>query len=170
MTASLRIVLVAQLAFFALWGGHLLTSHRGADVIWLATEPVDPRDLLAGHFVALRYPIAVPSAGRLGLHNGDRVFVRLAPSGKTVATTAGDVEVSSAVEWTTSARDVEAGKTWIVGTVDGQRGDTLVFGIERFFVPEDSPLRNVRGGDVVAKVAINASSQPRIVDLVPTVK
>ncbi len=172
----LRIVLAAQLAFFAVWGGYLLTSHRTAEIVWLETEPVDPRDLLSGHFVALRYPIADSNgAGCVELHDdppGTQVFVKLERSGKTVATSEGDIAISEAVECRSEAPDAAPGETWIVGDVAaGQlRRIGIVFGIERFFVPEDSPLRNVRSGDVVAKIAINSESRARIVDLVPTIE
>ena len=42
----------------------------------------------------------------------------------------------------------------------------VTYGIERFYVPENSELRDARSGSVVAKVAINDASEPRLVDLV----
>src|SRR6185436_20888926 len=58
MTRWLYVALAAQVLFFSAWGARLLTSHRDVGIVWLATEPVDPRDLLSGNYVALRYPIA----------------------------------------------------------------------------------------------------------------
>ena len=98
MTTPLRILLAVQLLFFGAWGGQLLTSHRDVDVVWIATEPVDPRDLLSGHYVALRYPMS--SASRIGCDLGSEgfvggtVYVRLEQSGETVPTLQGYVIAS----------------------------------------------------------------------------
>jgi uncharacterized membrane-anchored protein len=167
-------VLVLQLAFFAGWGTLLLTSHRVAATVWLETAPVDPRDLLSGHYVALRYAIAAPDAGDCTALRaesaGGELFIALAPSGRTVATTQGPAALAEAVRCQATPPEpaAGAGATWIVGTLAAQGADglTLQFGIERFYVPEDSPLRQARSGDVVAKIAIDDAFRPRIVDLV----
>jgi uncharacterized membrane-anchored protein len=164
MIRLMRLVLLAQTLFFAAWGAALLRSHRIADVVWLATIPVDPRDLLSGHYVALRYPIeSPPEPGEEDGAGSPTVYVRLAPSEEAVPTREGLVRVWTAVACRRRRPDVAPGERWIVG----QRGDRerVVYGIERFYVPEGSPLRRARSGDVVAKVAI-AAFVPRIVDLV----
>jgi uncharacterized membrane-anchored protein len=170
MTA-LRIVLALQLAFFAAWGARLLTSHRAAETIWLETAPIDPRDLLSGHYVALRYPIAsadAPGCAALRAERAGSIHVRVAASGRMIATAEGMVDVWQAVECRRQAPDAAAGQTWIAGETGSPwgRGEPAVFGIERFFVPEASPLRQARSGQVVAKVAVNEAFRARIVDLV----
>jgi uncharacterized membrane-anchored protein len=161
-----------QLAFFAAWGGYLLTSHRDAHVLWLETVPVDPRDLLSGHFVALRYQIALSdAAGCATLRDAGRattVYVRLEPRGATAATTEGPVVLSTAVACQAERPAPAPGGQWIAGELGAEqaRGE-IVYGIERFYVPETSPLRTVRSGQVVAKVMINDAYRPRLVDLVP---
>jgi uncharacterized membrane-anchored protein len=169
---GLRVVLVLQLAFFAGWGALLLTSHRDAATVWLETAPVDPRDLLSGHYVALRYAIAAPDTGDCAALRaeaaGGQLFVALAPSGRTVATTQGPAALVEAVRCQATPPEPGAGVTWIVGTLAAPGGDgfTLQFGIERFYVPEDSPLRQARSGEVVAKVAIDDAFRPRLVALI----
>ncbi len=167
MTRWLRLALAVQLLFFAGWGAMLLTSHRDVDVVWLATEPVDPRDLLSGNYVALRY--AMSSASEIGCTASDAptpVWVRLAPSGDVVPTVEESADLSKAGECRTTPpepSDGAADGTWIAGTLDGDR---ITYGIERMFVGEDDPLRDARSGTVVAKVAVNDEWEPRLLGLV----
>lgn len=165
MSARLRIALALQLLFFAGWGARLLGSHQGAGFVWLATEPVDPRDLLSGHYVALRYPIASVASSYCDLPEDERggamVWIELAPTGPAFETSAGTVTVSEAVGCATSP---PAAGVWIAGRLDA--GGRIAYGIERMFVSEDDPRREARSGTVVAKVALNESFEPRLVDLV----
>lgn len=169
---ALRWVLLAQIAFFAVWGGSLLTSHRVAQEVWLETGPVDPRDLLAGHYVALTYPL-VRNAEELCETVRPRsspgpVYVRLAPGSEPVLTIEGPVTPSHGVECRADPPRGDAG-TWIAGERRPQPATSRIqFGIERFYVPEASPLRRVPSGQAVAKIAINDAHVPRILDLVPT--
>jgi uncharacterized membrane-anchored protein len=167
VTTWLRLALAAQLAFFAGWGGLLLTSHRDAAVVWLATQPVDPRDLLSGHYVALRYPIdstigpdcTVPPEGE-----SVPVWVQLAENGETIPTGDGYVVVSDGVACQPWPPDPGTGVVWIAGKLESS--GRIVYGIERMFVAEGSPLREATSGSVVAKVALNDRFEPRIVGLV----
>lgn len=165
---TLRWVLALQFVFFAAWGGYLLTSHRITETVWLETEPVDPRDLLSGHYVALRYRLS-ESAHRLCAFepkddSARAVYLRLKP-GSPVMTMEGAVQASQAVECRTDAPP-ESDGTWIAGERPAGPGSRrILFGIERFYVPENSPLRTATSGDVVAKIAINDAHQPRIIDL-----
>lgn len=171
MTSILRWVLVAQVAFFAVWGGYLLRSHQAARTVWLETQPVDPRDLLSGHYVALRYPLA-ETARRLcaEVPAQSPLYLRLQRSGEIVSTLEGPVEVSRATDCRPRP-PAFGGEDWIVGQrTSGPAFGGIRFGIERFFVPEASPLRQVRSGDVIAKIAINDASRPRILDLTPVLR
>lgn len=177
MSWTMRGVLAVQVAFFAIWGRSLLTAYEPGSgppgrvaTVWLATEPVDPRDLLAGNFVALRYAMTDPAkAGCATPLAPGTVYVALATSGKKVATAEGKVELSEAAGCRSDAPPDDDGRTWITARRDQAPGhDRLVYGIERMYVSETSPLRNARSGDVVAKVAVNESFAPRILALVPT--
>jgi uncharacterized membrane-anchored protein len=164
MTRWLRLALAAQFLFFAGWGAVLLTSHRDVAVVWLATEPVDPRDLLSGHYVALRY--AINSAARAGCARHDAaipVWVRLMPTGETIPTVETLAQVSEPAECRSTPPEAGTDDTWIAGTLDGER---ITYGIERMFVGEDDPLRSAASGTVVAKVAVNEGYEPRLIGLV----
>lgn len=169
MTGWLRGVLLAQLAFFGIWGAMLLTSHRVVDVVWLATEPIDPRDLLSGHYVALRFQIAAPAKAGCALPaegTSQRVWVQLSPVGETVATDQGVQAISEPVACRTTPPEDAEDQVWIVGELGPASGTgSIVYGIERFYVPEDSPLRSAQTGSVVGEVAINDEFQPRLVGL-----
>lgn len=169
----MRILLALQLAFFAAWGVKLLTSHDRAQTIWLATNPVDPRDLLSGHYVELRYRIGSVAATGCqqppGAPSPTAVWVRLEQTGETIYTADGPVPISDAVACVTEPPVASAGEHWIAGRLPGHALGDIAYGIERFYVPEDSALRTAQSGSVVAKVAIGDGFAPRIVDLVPTV-
>ncbi|MCK5358303.1 MAG: GDYXXLXY domain-containing protein, partial [Elusimicrobiales bacterium] len=59
---KLKLILIIQLIFFTGWGIYLLTSvDPNASDIYLETEPVDPRDMISGTYVALSYKISNPT-------------------------------------------------------------------------------------------------------------
>ncbi|MCK5582531.1 MAG: GDYXXLXY domain-containing protein, partial [Elusimicrobiales bacterium] len=61
---KLKLILIIQLIFFTGWGIYLLTSvDPNASDIYLETEPVDPRDMISGTYVALSYKISNPTNG-----------------------------------------------------------------------------------------------------------
>jgi uncharacterized membrane-anchored protein len=169
VTSWLRIALAAQLLFFAGWGARLLTSHRDVGVVWLATEPVDPRDLLSGHYVALRYAIASAATGDCELPSATRggtpVWIMLAPSSEPIETVVGMVVPSEAVTCSLTPPEPGAGDVWIRGELD--QDGRIVYRIERMYVAEEDPRREARSGSVVAKVLVNDAHEPRLVDLVP---
>ena len=168
MTRGLYAALALQLIFFVGWGGRLLTSHRDVAVVWLATEPVDPRDLLSGNYVALRYEIARTFCDRPDGRNEDSaipVWVQLVPNGDQVPTAETMATLSSAVACRTTPPDLDGGAPWILGRLES-RSDRISFGIERMFVGEDNPLRTATSGSVIAKVAINDTFEPRLLGLV----
>jgi hypothetical protein len=167
----LRLALAGQLAFFGVWGAQLSTSHDGAKVVWLATEPVDPRDLLSGHYVALRYRIGSATAAGCEHVPDDAgptpVHVRLEETGELILTVEGPVAIAEGIACQEVLPVPSAGEHWVAGVIDA--GD-LDYGIERFYVPEDSGLRTAVSGSVVAKVAIGDDFAARIVDLVRTIE
>jgi uncharacterized membrane-anchored protein len=167
VSGRLRLALAAQVLFFGVWGATLLRSHAGAPSVWIATEPVDPRDLLSGRYVALRYRMSSADAAGCAPGSGT-VGVRLAGTGATATTAEGPVPLVDAVECVTERPAATDGEPWIAGTVEAERGRARVtYGIERFYVAETSPLRDARSGSVVARIAIGADGTPRIEALVP---
>ncbi len=164
----LRIVLAAQLFIFLAWGGWLLSSkNTAAAEFYLETQPVDPRDLLSGTFVALSYEIANPPARSCqeALKKGDSFYVQLEARGRTVGTGQGDVPVYEAVDCAKTAPEgglwAKASPYWGFGGRASAR-----YGIERFYLNEDNPLKDARSGSVIAKVKIDRSRKLVLLDLV----
>ncbi len=164
---GLRLVLLGHLLFFGLWGTYLLTSHRDAEEIWLETLPVDPRDLLAGHYVDLRFQALTPQnfSDCRTINAPQVVYLRLAPDGPELRTREGPKRMWLARECRKGGTVPPEKGTWVRGTAE-QKGD-FHFGIERFYVSETSFLREARSGEVVAKVSVNQRNEARILELVP---
>ena len=166
MTRWLRIALLAQVAFFAVWGGRLLTSHTDAAVVWLATEPVDPRDLLSGHYVALRYAMGTADGARCPQELRESapraVWVELSLGNDTAVTAEGVTSLWEPVQCL--AEPPPPAGVWVLGTLDAD--GHITYGIERMFVAEGSALRDARSGSVVAKIGVNDAHEPRILALV----
>ena len=166
MTRWLRMALLAQVAFFAVWGGRLLTSHTDAAVVWLATEPVDPRDLLSGHYVALRYAMGSADVARCARELRDSapraVWVELSLGTETAVTAEGVTALWEPVQCV--AEPPPPAGVWVLGTLDPD--GHITYGIERMFVAEGSALREARSGTVVAKIGVNDAHEARILGLV----
>lgn len=163
---KLRLVLAAQLLFFAGWGGWLLFSRNSASPeFYLETTPVDPRDLISGTYVALTYAVSAPNSGSCPSHTKfGPVFVKLEPRGKTVDTAGGPVQVYEATDCSGNPPR-EPG--WAGATLQyGFRGTTAVYGIEKFFLNENDPRKDARSGSVVAKVKIGRDRRLVLLDLV----
>ena len=163
---KLRIALGIQLLFFIVWGGWLLSSKNTASAEFcLETVPVDPRDLLSGTFVALTYTISNPQAGacRGIVANNSVFFVKLEDLGRTAVTPQGPVPVYEATDCSEEAR----GPEWARAALQpGWRGPGARYGIERFFLNEDNPLKDARSGSVIAKVKLDNRNQLVLLDLV----
>lgn len=68
MSAPLRLLLIAAAMTAVLAGlvGHHAWRRASGEEIRLAMEPVDPRDVLLGHYVELRTPLHTLDTRRLG--------------------------------------------------------------------------------------------------------
>ncbi len=155
----LKAALALQCLFFAAWGGRLLASSRSGQEMWLKTVPVDPRDLLSGHYVALSYDINTPSADGcaelLAQPEGAAVFIELKPSTETGHIAGREVEVWEAKACRAGAEGLAG--PWAKGVVrrGSWRAPSIEFGIERFYVTEDSPLRQAHSGQVLAQASLH---------------
>lgn len=163
-----RLLLVVQIIFFLGWGGYLLTSFQDSQEIWLQTDPIDPRDLLSGHFVALRFSnLEHPTAqGCAGKNAADSIWVHLEASEQTMQTAQGVKGIWRVTECAAYPPQGQTG-VWLKGQHQRERGG-YQYGIERFFLSETDPRRDARSGTVVAKVLVNREHQARITDLVAT--
>ncbi len=165
---KLRIILAAQLLFFIAWGGWLLSSKNTASPVFcLETVPVDPRDLISGTFVALKYEISTPQAGSCtAVLNSNREFlVKLEDKGRTANTPEGTLPVYEATDCALNAPAAETG--WVKAALrPGFPRPGARYGIESFFVNENDPRKDARSGSVIAKVKIDRRRQLVLLDLV----
>jgi uncharacterized membrane-anchored protein len=114
----------------------------GSRHVLLRVQPVDPQDLFRGEYVALTYGISRLPSG--GTRSGDRVWVPLQERPNGV--------------WTGSRalHEQPDGGTFIRGRVRG--GRTIEYGIESFFVEDQSAVRYGRAlarGRLYAEVALD---------------
>ncbi|WP_158272097.1 GDYXXLXY domain-containing protein [Marinicauda salina] len=166
-TARLLAIAAAMTAILAgLVGHHAWRREHGAE-IRLAMEPVDPRDILLGHYVAIRTPIHRLDTRDLdgpaeGWRRGEAVFVALrrdeddAWSPVAIARTraaagANDrVVIRGRVERVSEALDfAEVEETRPEGEVATRREPvegsarpalSVRYNLERYFAPEDAAL------------------------------
>jgi uncharacterized membrane-anchored protein len=160
---KLLLLLVAAQVLYVLGvaGAGYATAAFGQHLI-LTTAPINPLDLVSGDFVRLRYTI---SAAPLGLwHDAapprrrQGVFVLLTPGVDSVSTVVGVYA---------KAPKPGAGQAVLRGWVtDVYRGSlALRFNLERYYVPDDSPLRLEKPGQVYplrVRVSIAPWGQARI--------
>ena len=138
------------------------SGHR----VLLSTQPVDPRDLLRGDYLTLRFDVSdvprdkvrgeIPAAA-----GGKKIYVALIPAGKFY-----QIEFASF-----SKIPVTTERVVMSGTVDdrsgwtpNQSGDAAVkkplpvlYGLERYYVAEGTG--NPRG-ELTAEVAVSARGEP----------
>ncbi|WP_310393726.1 GDYXXLXY domain-containing protein [Hymenobacter sp.] len=134
----LRLLVAAQVLYvLGVAGAGYATTALGQHIV-LATAPVDPRDLIYGDFVRLRYAIGEPS---LRLWHGaalprrrQGVFVLLAAGPAGLGTTVG---VYAQAPRPGANQAVLRG--WVTDVY--RRSFALRFNLERYYVPEGSSLR-----------------------------
>lgn len=159
----LRALVAAQVLYvLGVAGAGYATTALGQQVV-LATTPVDPRDLLKGDFVRLRYTIseaplsqwreAAPPRRRQG------VFVLLAPGPDSLATTVGVYPTAPK-----AGPNQAVLRAWVTDVY--RHSLSLRFNLERYYVPEGSGLRHEKAGrqhPLRVHVSIAPWGQARIV-------
>ena len=127
---------------------------RSGTAVRLASVPVDPRDLLRGDYVILRYAVE-DTRGLPGpvVRDGDRVYLRLAPKGA----------LWTAVGYERGVADTGDGTVSVRGRVEGvdDRGPLRVAldDLGRYYVPEG---RGVLEGAPEVVVRVGADGGARI--------
>lgn len=165
---KLRVVLLAQLLVFSAWGGWLLYSRSaGGAEFCLETQPLDPRDLLSGTYVALNYAVSEPKGEGCDFiwRSSSDFYVRLEDRGRTAQTPSGPVPVYEAGACA-DRPGPEYG--WVKASPqrDGWRRAAAAYGIERFYLNESDPRKDARSGEVLAKVKIGPDRRLALLDLV----
>ena len=162
----LRALVAAQVLYvLGVAGAGYATTALGKRVV-LVTTPIDPRDLLYGDFVRLRYAISESPLGRWHGHTVPKrrqsVFVLLA---------AGPDSLSTAVGVYPQAPTPGVGQAVLRGWVTDVYPSSfnLRFNLERYYVPEGSGLRLEKAGrlhPLRVRVSIAPWGQARITDVV----
>jgi uncharacterized membrane-anchored protein len=161
----LAIVLAQVLWVVATATTKEIAFERGERVL-LATKPVDPRDMLRGDYLTLRFDISdVPRDKVRGDTPADplgkKVYVALVPAGKFH-----QIEFASF-----AAIPASTGRVVMRGTIDdrfawmrSQQGDNgatkplqVMYGLERYYVAEGTG--NPRG-ELTAEVSVSAGGEP----------
>jgi uncharacterized membrane-anchored protein len=157
----LLLVLALQSAW--LLGTVVVQEHALASgkVILLETERADPRDLLRGDHLVLRYKIStVPSnlfspPANMNLPSGTEVYVALERRGAFY-------QVAKA---STNSLTPAAGEIVLRGKRSGERGNSpadsfyVQFGIERFYITKGA---EAPAGEITVQAVVPASGQARI--------
>ena len=132
--------ILVQCALLVLMVADRMQILREGREVTLQTQPVDPRDLLRGDYVVLRYDISQLPAGALaGQQSVERnpiVFVKLAPNAAGVYEA---VSVHTAPVAVTAPEILIRGRvTYSCGSTSRTFCDklTITYGLESYFVPE----------------------------------
>ena len=158
----LRMLVAAQVLYvLGVAGAGYATTALGRRVV-LATTPIDPRDLLYGDFVWLRYAI---SENPLGRWHGPQAPQRRQAVFVLLAT--GPDSLSTAVGVYAQAPKPSVGQAVLRGWVTDVYpvSFNLRFNLERYYVPEGSGLRLEKAGrlhPLRVRVSIAPWGQARI--------
>ena len=161
----LRALVAAQVVYIlGVAGAGYATTALGKRV-QLATTPIDPRDLLYGDFVRLRYTIGENPLSRWHGPEAPKrrqaVFVLLAPGPDSLSTAVGVYPQAP-----TPGADQAVLRGWVTDVY--RTSFNLRFNLERYYVPEGSGLRLEKAGrlhQVRVRVSIAPWGQARITDV-----
>lgn len=155
---SRMTVAVAWIAlqFVYLCGWTLYEASRllpgAGESVLVRTEPVDPRDLLRGQYMRLRYPFN-RTDGSFNAESNETVWVVLRPETRNGQTFYEPVQYSRSRPTETQPQDVV-----IRGTAEG--GGRLDFGIGRYFVPEGTETPSA--SEITVRLRVGSDHRPRI--------
>ena len=137
-TWLLRIILILQLAgLLGLYSYHSSIEKAGRTYL-IKCAPVDPRDLLSGDYVSLRYEISsLPERFQELDYTNREVYITLQPSGPVW-----EVQDVGKVP-------LAGGTPYLKGHCNGRE---IKYGIERYYIPEGKG-KNVPN-DLYAQIVI----------------
>ena len=168
---AVRVTLLAQALFFLGWAGYQEWRVASAPTLMLETLPVDPRDLIAGQYLALRYPI-----GQVEMLAGftppypqshTEVAVLLKPGRQVFVGGKGFQIWEAARCQVPPPPDLHAAEgVWVVG--DWLSFHNTVYGIERYYFSQKRlpEMANIRSGRVYVRVQVGKGGRLSLKDLV----
>jgi uncharacterized membrane-anchored protein len=134
------VAILLQCVLLVLMVADRMQILREGREVTLQTQPVDPRDLLRGDYVVLRYDISQLSAGALAGKTAETrnpvVFVKLAPNANGLYEA---VSVSAEPVTVTAPEILIRGRvSYSCGSTSRTFCDklTIKYGLESYFVPE----------------------------------
>ena len=145
------VIVAAQLALLLAFIGVKEYALNTGDTVVLQTVPVDPRSLLQGDFVVLRYKISTLPPHLGNLRTGRTVYVSVVEKR----------EVWEAATYSTSRPSFD--EVFIKGSVDSNH--LLDFGIDTYFVPEGTGHIIEGAEDIKVKVALSNSGKAIIKEI-----
>ena len=153
------ISLCVVLAGAAIWHFESIRMH-GQQVI-LETRPVDPRDILRGDYVVLRYAIASNDTLDVFL---DHTAQEQKTEGTPIYILLSLKDTGHIADFSYSWEQPESG-TYIRGETSSSWRQRIELGIEQYFVPENKGWEVERMQDLQVKIALSARGQAQILEL-----
>jgi uncharacterized membrane-anchored protein len=161
-------ILMLHLGFFGAWTALEEWRQTRAQVFLLETEGADPRDLWAGQYLGLAYPVARVDASLPGWGEGVKLAIKLDAVGDTVV--AGQTwplrrSTRHAAVPTGDYTGYPAEEGWARGQL---RQGRAVLGIERYYFNEarEDELRKLVPGRYFALVRLSPDGRLRVQRLV----
>jgi len=159
-----RWTLALQVVFFLGWALSEEMKRQDAPTVVLETEPYDPRDLLAGKYMDLRYQAGdtskMPGIQRDGTPVGSKVWVNLEPAGQArIAEKVYQVWKPTICSLDSIPAPLKDRGVWITGTYVG--GFRIRYGIERYYFSEknQADMNGIRSGHVWVEATVSKKGQ-----------
>jgi uncharacterized membrane-anchored protein/uncharacterized membrane protein len=152
---SLLLVFVLQMAIIGFQVGKSEVLLAEGELVKLELQPVDPRSLLQGDYVILRYTISNLSLKPVPAYN-EKIKVGLVKSSK------GIYEYSGAFLEREESLEGKHADVWITGRYKGS--GNIEYGIENYFVEEGTGLDVERDADY-ANVKVSENGDAILVSL-----
>lgn len=173
---KLKVFLLAQFAFFAVWGIWLAVTYNQIKAnFWLETRPVDPRDVLSGNFIQLSYDIENPkvkSCSKLNKNSSRLVYVKLTSKGPKKLKDGREVNIMSADSCNTKPNYDEENESivWLTAQA-GICEDTVdtpclkYENLNRYYMNENDSRLKLSTVKTAVNVRLNKKNKLKIVDI-----
>ncbi|MBP7653436.1 GDYXXLXY domain-containing protein [Candidatus Dependentiae bacterium] len=172
---KVRFVLLIHIIFFIGWAGIEEYRLYKPEIILLKTLPVDPRDLISGHYMTLNYalsnPVNIPGFKKEDMTNySTDVFVYLEPVEKIVVNNVQRfIYLPSSVKYNCNfPANVNSDRgVWVKGYYLKNSGN-IVYGIEKYYFSEKrkEKLNKLRSGDFYVEINVDKYGTMRVKDLI----
>lgn len=164
---KLKILLALQILFFAVFGGWLYVNReKFLSEFWLETAPVDPRDILSGTYVALRYAQEekVSKCAETDGLSDYSLWVEFAPSQKNYKLSDGRSGVY--YEAINCSSKPVYGKNWAkIKFYYHSQGKRKPLFPDRYYLNEKDTRKDIRSGQAAVRVRVQRDKTLTLVEL-----